>query len=143
MTRHLPAGLILSLSMGSMAHADLCDYALSPEPHSTDSTLILPGIDVATTCRRSLVLSGGSQVHCGWVFPYRAPEATVAFERLMTAVSACLGGQATMTADKDVNHPDFYDLQTFQLNGLEIGVSLKDKAGLSETYIFLRIMVSD
>jgi hypothetical protein len=48
-----------------------------------------------------------------------------------------------MTADKDVNHPDFYDLQTFQLNGLEIGVSLKDKAGLSETYIFLRIMASD
>ncbi len=82
-------------------------------------------------------------MHCGWAFPYRAPEATAAFERLVTTIAACLGAEASVTADLDVNHPDFYDLRTFQSKGREIGVSLKDKAGLSETYVFLRIAVQD
>ena len=134
------------LLVGSAAHANLCDDTLLLGAQSDDLTLTLPGTQMATQRTRSLVLSGGShsQVHCGWAFPYRAPEANVAFERLMTAVSACRGAaEAIMMADQDVNHPDFYDLQTFQLKGQEIGVSLKDKAGLSETYIFLRIAVPD
>ncbi len=137
------AGLVVWLLVGSAAHANLCDDTLLLGAQSDDLTLTLPGTQMATQCTRSLVLSGGSQVHCGWAFPYRAPEANVAFERLVTAVSACLGAEAIMMADQDVNHPDFYDLQTFHLKGQEIGVSLKDKAGLSETYIFLRIAVPD
>lgn len=143
MKPHFAAGLIFLLSVGSAAQADMCDKTLTLGTRNADLTLTLPGTEMSTKCTRSLVLSGGSQVHCGWVFPYRAPEATVAFERLVRAVATCLGAEASMTADQDVNHPDFYDLQTFQSKGREIGVSLKDKAGLSETYVFLRIAVSD
>ena len=143
MNSRFVVGLAVSLSAGSAAHANICDDALMLGTQSADLILTLPGTQMPTQCTRSLVLSGGSQVHCGWAFPYRAPEATVAFERLVATVSECLGAEATMTADPDVNHPDFYDLQTFQMKGQEIGVSLKDKAGLSETYIFLRIAVPD
>ena len=135
--------LIFALSLGSPVRADLCDDTLTLGTTGTDITLTLPTTDMSTKCRRSLVLSGGSQVHCGWAFPYRAPEATAAFERLVTAIAACLGAEASVTADLDVNHPDSYDLQTFQSKGREIGVSLKDKAGLSETYVFLRLAVQD
>ncbi|MEO9517802.1 MAG: hypothetical protein ABJH45_09595 [Paracoccaceae bacterium] len=101
--------------------------------------MAFPGANDTTICTQSLMLAGGSQLHCGWPFAYRAPEASQAFEELVTAVSACLGKDAAVTADLDVNHPDFYDLQTFQLGDQEIGVSLKDKAALSETYVFLRV----
>lgn len=143
MKPHFVAGLIFLLSVGSAAEADMCEKTLTLGTSNADLTLTLPGTEKSTKCTRSLVLSGGSQVHCGWAFPYRAPEATAAFERLVRTVAACLGTEASMTADQDVNHPDFYDLQTFQSKGREIGVSLKDKAGLSETYVFLRIEVSD
>ncbi len=92
-----------------------------------------------TPCKSSLMLSGGTQVHCGWAFPYRAPAAKDAFQGLLAAVTACSGGRVDTTADQDVNHPDYYDLQTFRWIDREIGVSLKDKAGLGETYVFLRV----
>lgn len=121
----------------------MCDKTLTLGTNNADLILTLPGSEMSTKCTRSLVLSGGSQVQCGWAFPYRAPEATTAFERLVRTVAVCLGTEASVTADQDVNHPDFYDLQTFQSKGREIGVSLKDKAGLSKTYVFLRIAVPD
>ena len=140
MKPHFAAGLIFLLAVGSAAQADMCDKTLPLGACNSDLTLTLPGTEISTKCTRSLMLSGGSQVHCGWAFPYRAPAA---FERLVRTVAACLGTEASMTVDQDVNHPDFYDLQTFQSKGREIGVSLKDKAGLSETYVFLRIAVPD
>lgn len=143
MKPHGAAALVFLLFLGSTAQADLCDDTLTLGTKSADLTLTLPGTDLPAQCTRSIVLSGGTQVHCGWAFPYRAPEAAAAFERLASEVAACLGGDASVTPDPDVNHPDFYDLQTFQLKGLEIGVSLKDKASLSNTYVFLRIAVPE
>jgi hypothetical protein len=143
MKPHGAAALVFLLSLGSATHADLCDDTLTLGTKSDDLTLSLPGTEMPALCTRSMALTGGTQVHCAWAFPYRSPAATAAFDRLVSAVAACLGAEASVTEDLHVNHPDFYDLQTFQLKGLEIGVSLKDKAGLSETYVFLRIAVQD
>ncbi len=122
------------------AQADtLCAEIAALNVQSRDVQMTLPGTQDTVACTRSLMLAGGVQMHCGWAFAYRAPRARDAFDRLMRSVAACLGEGAAVTTDLDVNHPDYYDLQTFQSGGQEIGVSLKDKAALSETYVFLRI----
>jgi len=130
---------MLSLVAGSMVHADLCHDIRAIGTEFAKTTLTLPETGKTAECTRSRVLAGGSQMHCGWAFSYRSPAAAQAFEHLLVTVADCLGAAARVTADKTVNHPDFYDLQTFQFEGQEIGVSLKDKAALSETYVFLRV----
>lgn len=139
MNQSLAVCIALTMSAGSACASVLCEEMRALKADASDLQMTLPGSDATANCTRSLVLAGGTQVHCGWAFSYRAPEATRAFERLVASVGDCLGDSAAVTADLDVNHPDFYDLQTFQLGGQEIGVSLKDKAALSETYVFLRI----
>ena len=139
----LALSVTAAIATGSAARADFCQHIRALDGQSRDITLVLPTTGTSAKCTRSLVLSGGSQVHCGWAFAYRASEATLAFQYLVSTVSACPGAAAHVTADLDVNHPDFYDLQTFRLGGQEIGVSLKDKAALSETYVFLRVAVPD
>ncbi|MEP4194867.1 MAG: hypothetical protein ABJL99_04440 [Aliishimia sp.] len=130
---------ILTL-LGAAANAQaLCNTIDTLHPNSNDVQMSMPGSGEVVTCTRSLMLSGGAQIHCGWAFAYRSPAATQAFETLVSTVAECLGDGAAITADLDVNHPDFYDLQTFQLGDQEVGVSLKDKASLSETYVFLRV----
>lgn len=125
------------------AVAELCDDIRSLNDKNGAVELSLPNTGQTATCTRSLMLGGGMQLHCGWAFAYRAAEATQAFDRVVAAVGQCLGNDAAVTADLNVNHPDFYDLQTFQLGDQEIGVSLKDKATLSETYVFLRVTLPD
>jgi len=134
----LPNALLLW--SGATANAQtFCDTMLDMTAPNSPVQLGLPETGERTACTRSLMLSGGAQLHCGWGFAYRAPEATAAFEKLLATVRACLGAGAAVTDDLDVNHPDYYDLQTFQFGGREVGVSLKDKAASSQTYVFLRI----
>lgn len=128
--------------VGSSAQADLCSDIRLLHEQGGEMTLALPGTDLTTVCTRSLMLSGGSQVHCGWAFPYRASAATGAFQQLLEKVKACADG-AQATADPDVNHPDFYELRTYRLSDHDVGVSLKDKAALGETYVFLRVAPLD
>lgn len=125
--------------MGTSAMAGFCEDLQSFEAQSVPMSLALPESGALTTCSRSLQLSGGTQVHCGWAFPYRAEEARSAFQAVLEAVSQCPGGALLGKEDPDVNHPDSYDLQTFRLSAFEIGVSLKDKGALGETYVFVRI----
>jgi hypothetical protein len=85
------------------------------------------------------VLGGRTQLHCGWPFDYRSDSATTAFNELVDTLTACIGPDAQMISDQNVNHPDFYDLRIFQIDGFEVGASLKDKSGLRQTYVFLRV----
>ncbi len=102
--------------------------------------LSLPGPEVPEAlCTVSQNLSGGKMAHCGWPFAYRAPEARQNFEALLEVVSTCMGAQVERSADQPVNHPDAYDLVELRGQGRVLGVSLKDKAGLQQTYVFLRI----
>ncbi len=139
MKRLTAASAILSLGLATTALAELCDDIGAVSAQSDAVQMTLPSTQETVTCKRALMLSGGAQVHCSWAFDYRVPEASQAFEHLVKSVGQCMGDDAAITADLNVNHPDFYDLQTFELGGQEIAVSLKDKAALSQTYVFLRI----
>lgn len=143
MSLRLTVSTLAIIMAGSSAQADICEDILGLRADKTDLSLRLPGGGPKTDCTTSLMLTGGTQVHCGFGFAYRAPAATTAFEGLVNAVMDCLGDAVKVTADLDVNHPDFYDLQTFQLKGREIGVSLKDKATLSQTFVFVRVSNED
>ncbi|MEM6661384.1 MAG: hypothetical protein AAF666_04310 [Pseudomonadota bacterium] len=99
-------------------------------------TYILPG---AASCDMSLAPGGARSHDCLWSFDYRAPEAAETFRNFFTQTAACFPG-GSFAADHSVNHPDFYDLQTLAVDGVEINVSLKDKAALQKTLVFLRVV---
>ncbi|MFK7869266.1 MAG: hypothetical protein AB8B58_08505 [Roseobacter sp.] len=129
----------LCCCMGFAARADFCKDLQSLAALKSGATISLPGMSGTAPCKTSLMLSGGTQAHCSWAFAYRAAVAQETFQQVLADVTACAGDHAEITADQDVNHPDFYDLQTFRVNDFEVGVSLKDKAALGETYVFLRV----
>ncbi len=72
-----------------------------------------------------------------WQFDYRAAEAEVAFNALLDQMRRC--APEAGTEDQGVNHPDFYDLRLFRVEGREVGVSLKDKGALQQTLVFLTV----
>jgi len=123
----------LLVATGAQA-TPFCDSLLSV---SDNTRFDLPGTDSAGLCIRSLTISGGAQLHCRWPFAYRTTDATVAFHALRGAVAQCLNVAPQM--DFPVNHPDFYDLRMFHTARQDIGVSIKDKAALQQTYVFLRV----
>ncbi|MEO0863598.1 MAG: hypothetical protein AAFY39_03230 [Pseudomonadota bacterium] len=88
------------------------------------------------TCAVSLNLSGEQADTCRWPFAYRAPNAMAAFDALLEATADCL--QSEPVEDQGVNHPDSYDLRTFESDGTQIAISIKDKGALQQTYVFLR-----
>ncbi|WP_298291913.1 hypothetical protein [uncultured Litoreibacter sp.] len=107
--------------------------------HSGKTMVLPPPFNHDAKCTTSLALSGETSTHCAWPFDYRAPEATQAFEAVMKAVPSCLLTVLEVEYDQDVNHPDFYDLRIFNAPQGQVGVSLKDKGGLQQTYVFLRV----
>lgn len=92
----------------------------------------------AAECGQSIALGGRSAVHCAWVFALRAPEAEAFFDGMARAAMACAGAKTGVTNTPAVNHPDSYDLRQFRLDGVTLSVSIKDKAALGRTYVFIR-----
>lgn len=131
--------LVVSVMGVTETYADWCDDISILNTQGDDATFALPITGDMAVCTQSLMLTGATQVHCRWAYAYRDPTASQAFDHLRRAVADCLGDAARVTEDPDVNHPDSYDLQTFWLGGQEVGVSLKDKAALAQTYLFLRV----
>ena len=95
------------------------------------------------TCALIAELSKRENYHCKWGFSYRAPAATAAFAAYEQALRQCLGDRATESRDPGVNHPDFYDRRLFQTDSFGVSVSLKDKAALMQTFVFLRVLHGD
>lgn len=85
-------------------------------------------------CRSALELGGIRSLSCNWSYPYRAPEAQTAFDTLNAAITGCRG--APVASDAPVNHPDTYDLLTYDGG---VSAALKDKANLGETHVILRV----
>ncbi len=81
----------------------------------------------------------GKSFHCKWPYDYRDPNAEAEFVRFDQALSDCFGTDAKLTPDQGVNHPDSYQLSQFSVGSSRVSVSLKDKASLGKTYIFLRL----
>jgi hypothetical protein len=73
------------------------------------------------------------------VFDYRDAQAVTWLNMLRTRVEACMGPDAEMAGDAQVNHPDSFDLHQYEGQGHRVALSLKDKAGLNQTLVFLSI----
>ena len=94
----------------------------------------------ATSCQLALQLGGKKQLICSWQFDYRDALATNQFIKLNNELRTYSGETFPVIEDLDVNHPDFYDLKTYTKLETSLAVSLKDKAALDQTYVFLRIL---
>ena len=79
--------------------------------------------------------------HCQWSHSFRSDAAQAAFDDLGETVAACFPA-AKAVRDQPVNHPDFYDLRSYDLGGTELALSLKDKAALGKTFVFLHVRPS-
>lgn len=90
-------------------------------------------------CSQSKGQSGKSVRVCVWTFDYRSIRATEGFEALNRSLLQCLGPEVRIRSDQPVNHPDTYDLRTYVYGDASLSVSMKDKAALDKTYVFLRI----
>jgi len=91
------------------------------------------------TCQQSLELSGTTKDTCYWTYPYRSPEAEAAFAQWSDALLTCFGAEQAQLSDQPVNHPDSYTLHRFDAGTAQVSLSLKDKAALGQTLVFLQI----
>lgn len=138
--RYVSATLLLTLIASPLWADGFCGQVTGVlNSRVTDAAeLSLPGGAVGA-CTTSLDLSGARALNCAWAFAFRDGTAQAAFERALTALQACPKAGAGAARDQGVNHPDFYDLRLFQSAAGEVGLSLKDKGALQQTYVFLRI----
>lgn len=141
---------LLSLSLGTSASAseicagftELSDKASSGFADLQDAEQMAQTTDFlpeTKTCSISKQLSGSSELICFWQFDYRAESATTQFISLYNQLDSCQPPNKQDIRDQKVNHPDYYDLRTFENNGTNFSVSLKDKAALDQTFVFFRI----
>ncbi|WP_424977926.1 hypothetical protein [Leisingera sp. S232] len=90
-------------------------------------------------CARAAGLEGGSASYCAFVFPFRSLAASETFSGLLERFAECPAVPELTTAGPAVNHPDSYELKVFQLGAETVSLALKDKGGIAQTYIFVRI----
>jgi len=90
-------------------------------------------------CELSLALGGRRDFVCTWAFDYRDGAAAATFASMLERSVACFDAEA-IAADQAVNHPDFYDQRSIESDGVELKVSIKDKAALRRTYVFFRVL---
>jgi len=139
--------LILALSAAPASlmaqNFNLCSYVTPLIPAAQANFLAngsaLPLPPNANSCAMSLLLSGSRSYHCMWKFPYRAGTAREVFDGFNAAFENCLPGQMKIRNDQSVNHPDFYKRAQYQAGPVVIGISLKDRAQLHGSFVFLRI----
>ncbi|MEM9044752.1 MAG: hypothetical protein AAGC81_08640 [Pseudomonadota bacterium] len=67
----------------------------------------------------------------------RSPEAESDFKALSLKIEECLTPSVGID-DQDVNHPDTFTARLYRIGDTEVSISLKDKASLGQTLIFLR-----
>lgn len=135
------AALGLAAEAGSFCAgvADAFAAARAVERSASTVAVVTPdGAGARATCRFSTDISGAKSTNCSWAYPYRSEAAAREFAAMLDAVAGCAVRADDDAADAPVNHPDSYELHLFRAAGGEIGLSLKDKAALDATYIFLR-----
>ena len=92
----------------------------------------------ANTCDLATSSDGVRIYHCRWDFGYRATEAAELLRTINIEVQRCFGLQSRKIED-GVNHPDTYEQRLYRLGGINISLSLKDKAALSQSFVSLQI----
>lgn len=131
---------ILMICANAAHAASFCDMAmdLADRGNGAHAALPAPSDLQSAPCTQAIVLGVGLETSCYWSFDYREPAAVAAFEAIITALTECLGPDAKRASDLGVNHPDSYDLRLFDSADRQFAVSLKDKAALQQTLVFLR-----
>ncbi len=137
------AALALIAAPGFATADGLCS-AIDTQARSTLTTeanaaLFGPSSASAGTCSVTRTLSAPDGTVCQWEFDYRDPTAAQAFATFNQLLSDCFQGRAREIKDQGVNHPDFYDLRQYHLDGAAVSVSIKDKGAMRKTFVFLRI----
>jgi hypothetical protein len=145
----MPRRTVLSIALCALAapaNADpFCDdindlITASAALPTTEVTIALPQTDgSAGACAFAQGTENTRFIHCSWPFEFRAPEAKQAFEAVSQSLANCPTAQLREFKDQTVNHPDSYDLRIFDLDTAEVGLSLKDKGALQQTFVFLRV----
>lgn len=92
----------------------------------------------AEQCGTALNETAAREIHCRWSFDFRSDEAVEMQDRLASDIRDCLDA-STISPEQGVNHPDTYDQQRFRTADTALSVSLKDKAALQQSFVFLRI----
>ena len=120
---------------------DLHRFMQRPEaaqPAKPEMTLPIPNA-AKPTCGQGRLMSGAVSAHCYWGFGYRSDAALQSFGTTLSQVAACLSVTEATRIERSVNHPDSYELHSFDRGAGTLHVSLKDKAALQNTLIFLRM----
>ena len=134
--------LLAALSPGLAQAQDLCsalEDLMQQARANFAGSVTQPALPGAPACDLAQGLGGAREYHCAWAFEYRAPKAADLFNTYDADIRACLINPQKAKADAEVNHPDSYVLYQYLTDGITIAISLKDKAALQETYVFLRI----
>lgn len=109
--------------------------AAADEGDNQELQVAFPDAEAAVaTCGLVRELGGVRANFCTWEFSYRSEAAETAFTSLTAQVEICLGNP--IATEAPVNHPDSYQLLTYP-EGASVG--LKDKVGLGETHVILRV----
>lgn len=116
---------MVCIGLSGPAIAGTCDWVETPK---TDLNPVL--IDGA-------ICSDPPNTVCRWSFEYRAQRAEDMFKEMAEKLTECLGRPKPQGSP--VNHPDSYTLMQFQNREAVISLSLKDKASLQQTFLFLRV----
>ena len=78
----------------------------------------------------------GRGVACSLAYSYRSEEAGMLANRLWDTLTFCRSGNSLLD-DQPVNHPDSYLLKTWNTDEGVFRVSIKDKAALETSFVFL------
>jgi len=104
-----------------------------------DATLTLAGASKCFVTKQSK----RDWYQCVWEFPYRAERAYDTFDDFVGTMNECIGQHATPHSDQSVNHPDYYSSRRYDMERAEVSVSVKDKAALGNTLVFIRVQSRD
>ncbi|WP_152912319.1 hypothetical protein [Candidatus Rhodobacter oscarellae] len=131
---------------GGRGAAALCAAILLGQPASAGSCAALrdfiagPAIAVLSgaTCRDALTETGAGGF-CQWGYAYRSEAARAGFARQVAKLTECFPDAAPQPSPHRVNHPDTHDVRLFDLGDTRITISLKDKARLGKSFVFMQV----
>ena len=118
-----------------ISHAQL-SFEASAVGKSQPPAHSLPGAD---QCASAIGEGGTGIYYCSWSFSFRSGEARQLFAGLNDQIAGCLKIDPVLAKDQRVNHPDSFWLNTYQVNGAELSISIKDKSNLGKSLLFLRV----
>ena len=88
---------------------------------------------------RNIDTERGPARSCNVKFNYRSAVAQERFDKLRKDIEQCIRGAELLPSNASVNHPDTHSEEIFAIPGGRIVISLKDKARLGQSFVFITI----